>query len=455
MTNRGNFSQCDDDQLARPSRLALLVFASGDFAFNLYWQSIMLFLLFYYTDVLELPVTTATTIYAAASVWDGMANFFIGAMIDRWRRRALLRSWILVGSVPLALTFIATFAPPLWLSGSALAIIVLAHFAFRAAYAALNVPYLAMSAGISTASEDRALVAGARMIFGTLAWVSVARGTLPIGRALTGTTGPSAYFIAAVVFAVVATLLLALVASHYRQAPAVAPAPHIPLRCALGSIARNRAAVTLSLAMMAMIIGVTILNKSVLYYFKYFTNDAGAGEATLGWMGIASAGSMPGWIALQRRLGARALWFIAATMCIMGLLLFATVRFERAWSVELFLIALQVAMAGLHFSFWAMLPDTVEYGEHITGMRVEGATFGLAVLLQRVAIGAATLLLGAGFSGAGYLANATQSAATLADMRVTIALVPLAFLCLCATIMLFNPLGRGVHARIVSELAQR
>jgi len=37
---------------ARPSRTRLTLFAFGDFAFNLYWQSAMLFLLFYYTDAL-------------------------------------------------------------------------------------------------------------------------------------------------------------------------------------------------------------------------------------------------------------------------------------------------------------------------------------------------------------------------------------------------------------------
>jgi len=31
----------------RPTKARLLLFAFGDFAFNLYWQSIMLFLLFY------------------------------------------------------------------------------------------------------------------------------------------------------------------------------------------------------------------------------------------------------------------------------------------------------------------------------------------------------------------------------------------------------------------------
>ena len=41
------------------SRSRLLLFAFGDFAFNLFWQSIMLFLLFYYTDALELPIGVA------------------------------------------------------------------------------------------------------------------------------------------------------------------------------------------------------------------------------------------------------------------------------------------------------------------------------------------------------------------------------------------------------------
>jgi len=45
---------------AAPARARLLLFAFGDFAFNLYWQSIMLFLLFYYTEALGLPVAWRT-----------------------------------------------------------------------------------------------------------------------------------------------------------------------------------------------------------------------------------------------------------------------------------------------------------------------------------------------------------------------------------------------------------
>ena len=69
------------------SRSRLLLFAFGDFAFNLFWQSIMLFLLFYYTDALELPIEVAATTYMVASIWDGIANFAAGVLVDRGHDR--------------------------------------------------------------------------------------------------------------------------------------------------------------------------------------------------------------------------------------------------------------------------------------------------------------------------------------------------------------------------------
>ena len=71
--------------LVRPTKARLLLFAFGDFAFNLYWQSVMLFLLFYYTDALELPMRVAATAYMIASVWDGIASFIVGVLVDRRR----------------------------------------------------------------------------------------------------------------------------------------------------------------------------------------------------------------------------------------------------------------------------------------------------------------------------------------------------------------------------------
>ena len=171
---------------ARPSRPRLLLFAFGDFAFNLFWQSIMLFLLFYYTDALTLPIGVAATTYMVASVWDGIANFIAGVLVDRRHASLNYGRLLVLGALPLSLTFVLTYMPPVSSGWIAIATVFVAHLLFRTAYAGVNVPYLAMTARISPDPGDRAFVAGTRMLFGTAAAVTVALCTVPVGRWLTG-----------------------------------------------------------------------------------------------------------------------------------------------------------------------------------------------------------------------------------------------------------------------------
>lgn len=438
---------------ARPSRARLTLFAFGDFAFNLYWQSAMLFLLFYYTDALGLPVSAAAAIFMAASVWDGIANFAAGILADRREPRRGLGWLVAIGGLPLGLGFVLAWLPPLAPGWWGMVGIFMGHIAFRTAYAFINLPYLAMSARVSADSGDRAYVAGVRMLSGTLAAVVVALGTVPLGGMLLGTgAAADAYLGAALVFAAAGAVILAWVGLAYREADVPERRAPVPVWTALKAIAANRAFVTLNLAMMAMIVAVTILNKSVLYYFKYFLGDEGGGQLALASMSVVSAVPVPLWMLLQRRLGTRALWFLAAALAMAGLAAFAAFDIHRAGVMQAYLMAMQAMIVGLNFVFWAMLPNTIEYGEQHTGLRVEGAVFGMAALLQRVAIGLATAILGFGFDAAGYVANVGQSATTLTAMRLTIALVPLAFLGLSCVLMALNPLGRGAHARIVRDL---
>ena len=150
---------------ARPSKPRLILFAFGDFAFNLFWQSIMLFLLFYYTDALGLAIGVAATTYLVASVWDGIANFIAGILVDRKHDRFRYGPLLVAGAVPLGLTFVLTYMPPLVTGGWAVASVLVAHLLFRTAYAGFNVPYLAMTARVSADPGDRAFVAGTRMLF--------------------------------------------------------------------------------------------------------------------------------------------------------------------------------------------------------------------------------------------------------------------------------------------------
>ena len=435
-------------EAARPSKPRLLLFAFGDFAFNLYWQSVMLFLLFYYTDALDLPIAVAAMTYMIASVWDGIANLVAGIMVDR--RHATLRygAILVAGAVPLGACFMLMYMPPLMTGGWAIATILIAHLLFRTAYSAVNVPYLAMTARVSADGGDRAFIAGMRMLFGTAAAVVVALCTIPVGRWLAGATASQSYFASAILFAVVGTLILMLVGATYREGTTIQRPLPDSVRAVLVSLFRNRAFVTLSAAMMAMIVAITVINKSVLYYFKYLLNDPEAGQLALASMGVVSGVAIPLWMMLGRIVGLRALWFIAAGLGIAALGIFAAVDVHESALMQVFLIALQVMIVGLNFVFWAMLPNTVEYGEQATGLHIEGSVFGVASLLQRIAIGVATAILGWSFASAGYVANVQQSAGTLSGMRATIVVVPVLFLALSCVAMLSNPLGRQPRGKV-------
>ena len=429
-------------EAAQASKPRLLLFAFGDFAFNLYWQSVMLFLLFYYTDALAIPIAVAATTYMVASVWDGIANFAAGVLVDRRHGSLRYGPILTAGAIPLGLTFMLIYMPPLGNGALMVACVLGAHLLFRTAYAAVNVPYLAMTARISPDPQDRAFVAGMRMLFGTAAAVVVALCTVPVGRWLTGSSASQAYFAAAVLFATIGAIILVIVGLTYREsAPIERPLP-ASVGDALASLLKNRAFVTLSAAMMAMIVGITVLNKSVLYYFKYLLNDPEAGQLALASMGIVSGIAIPLWMVLGRLVGLRALWMVAAGLGIAALLLFGAVDIHQSGLMQLFLIAMQVMIVGLNFVFWAMLPNTIEYGERATGVHVEGTVFGVAALLQRIAIGIATAILGWSFASAGYVANVQQSEATLTGMRATIVLAPALFLGLSCIAMFLNPLGR-------------
>ncbi|MFZ5749226.1 MAG: MFS transporter [Pseudomonadota bacterium] len=436
----------------RPGKLRLILFASGDFAFNLYWQSIMLFLLFYYTDALHLPVEVAALTYMVASIWDGIVNFVAGVLVDRRRGGGGFRGVLMVGAIPLGLSFVLAYLPPPGAGGWAVATVFAAHLMFRTAYAAVNVPYLALSARISVDSGDRALVAGLRMWFGTAALVAVTLGTARIGGWLSGGQGATVFLAAAIAFACVATALLLMVGAGVREIPVTVQDAPASLAACLSSLARNRAFVTLNAATMAMIVAATVLTKSVLYYYKYYLGDEPASQVALAAMGVAGAVAVPLWIQGCRWIGARSAWFASAALGIALLLAFGLGNVRSAGVMQTFLMAMQVAMTGLNIVFWAMLPNTIEYGQRMTGLRVEGTVFGLAALLQRTAIGVATGLLGGLMDAVGFVADGDQSAATLAGIRWIVALVPMAFLALSMWLMTRNPLTRDAHAAIVEEL---
>jgi len=435
-----------------------LAFAAGDFGFNLYWQSLSLYLLFFYTDSVGLTAAAAGLIYMLASIWDGLVDPAVGVIAGRTRSRwGRYRPYLLFGAPFLALAFtLLYFRPPL--AGVALLAAMLgAHLVFRSLYAVVNVPYAALTARITQRSGERATISGLRMLFSTVAAATVAFLTQPIAKAVTGRIdSPAGFTIAAGVFAAAATVVLIFVFLTTReQSTTDRSAPVLGLAESWRGVAGNRAFWTLVLAGGFMIACSTAFGKSVLYYFKYVLRDEAAARTALTLSAASGLVIVPSWMLAARRLGKRTIWLVSCGFYAAGLIGFAMIQVRQPWMMDAFLVYMQIGIVGLAFAYWGLLPDVVEYGEWRTGVRAEGMVFGLALLFQKIALGLGAGLFGLALGAVGYHANQIQSPQTLQGMKAIMIVLPLLGVGVCALAMSFNPLLRGVHEGIVADLTNR
>jgi Na+/melibiose symporter-like transporter len=423
--------QIDQARMLKPNPKSMLVlFASGDFAFNLYWQSISLYLLFFYIDVLALPPATAGMVFMAGTLWDAVADLAAGAVAER--TRVSYRRLIAWGTLPLGLAFAVMFALPTRAVGG----ILLAQMLFRTLYAFTNIPYAAWTTRLSADSAVRTRLTGMRMMFGAVAAALVALG-LPALATLYG------YPRAAALLAIVGVPLLMIVALKV-------PEPRRPFATAVPSslgrqviaLLRNRAFVTLNVASATGGAAAALLGQSVPYYYRYVTASPGGGPSALAAMGVASALVLPLWTMLAARRGARLAWLAAALLGLIGLGIFAWYPIDSAVTVFALLVVTSIAFAGFSLAAWALLPDTVDWGEAQGIVRVEALAFGAFAFVQKIALALSGLALGLVYGASGFVAGAVQAPMVVATIRWVMFGAPAALITFSVLAMLAHPLRR-------------
>ena len=113
----------------------------GDFACNLIWQVISLYLLYFYTDVMKLNAAAIATMFVICRVIDGITDVLVGFAIDKTRTRwGKSRPWFLFGAVPFALSAFLAFSVPNISPGGKLAYAYATYIFLSFMYTVVNIP---------------------------------------------------------------------------------------------------------------------------------------------------------------------------------------------------------------------------------------------------------------------------------------------------------------------------
>ncbi|PZQ64229.1 MAG: hypothetical protein DI570_06110 [Phenylobacterium zucineum] len=429
-------------------------YAIGAFGTDLFWQSTSFYLLFYYTDVLGLPNTTAGLVFGAAMVWDGLIDPAMGVIANRTNtRRGRYRPYILLGAVPLAAAYVLMHAQPFMGVGASAVFALLAHMLFRTAYTAVSIPYGSLSAALTTDSAERNRLAMFKVLGAASAGLVVALASHPF-LALWPTPAHG-WLALSLLWGVLATGAFVAMYALTRERADVAQEATPGLSDLLKATLRNPPFLVVISAIMLVSIATTVTGKVIVYYFTYYLQRPDLAGPALAIQVISVIVLTPVWAWVAHRFSKRWAWLGGTAIAAVGQAVLMAYRGVDPTIVLAILALIAVGAAAIPVIFWSLAPDVVEIGEWTTGLRAEGMVFGVVTLGQKVALGVGIGLTGVLLDVIGYHPNAAQAPATLAGLHLMITLPALVGYVGSGIVMAFYSLDGERHRRLVRALEWR
>jgi len=410
-----------------------LGYGSGDIGFNFLFDMGQLYLLKFFTDALGINPAIAGTIFLVAKIWDAFADVAVGTWVDnrtKIGKRGKYRAFIFYATIPLALMLIASFQVPSFsLTGRTIWAFGI-YMAFGTIYSIANIPYGALVPAITRNLQERSVLSSLRQGGGTIGLLLSTVLFMPIVHAFSDKT--QGYTVAVTVFAIAGTVMIYVMYANVQerfvgtsQGEAKARV-RVPLSRQYRLLFSNRPLLGLCAANLAIFSAFNVRLAVQVFFTEYNLGDTWA----LSFIGLFSIACVfPGvavtpW--LTRRIGKRltyilgcGIWFVADFLAFF--VVHDTVSLVVLSCFTFFGSALPNSLN------WAMVADTVEYGEWKSGIRSEALTYSAFTWFRKMSQAIAGFVPGLVLALVAYVPNAAhQSEGALFGIRALMFLYPLA-----------------------------
>ncbi|WP_110648966.1 MFS transporter [Salinicola peritrichatus] len=432
-------------------------YGCGDLASNFIWQAMSIFIVYYYTDVIGVAAGVIGSIMLFSRVFDGVSDIAMGYVIDKTTsRHGKARPWLLWLAVPFAVSAILLFTvpdvSPFWQA----VYIAVTYNVVCLVYTGLNVPYGTLNSLITQDQYQRSLLNVFRMSLALIGVLVVGNLTLPVATLLGG--GQSGWVMTFMIFGVIGTglFLFTFMSTRERVKPADErrhQAP-VPLMQSLRTLSRNRYWALATIFILVTYIFNALNSGAVVYYAQYLLDDTWlVGIITTAYTVFILVGMalVP---PITKRYGKRNAIIVGELITLVGYGIML-IDLSNVYLIVAGTIIRGLGKAPINGSMFALLGDTIEYGEWKTGIRNEGMVYSGGSMGIKVGSGLGTALLGWILAFGGYVGGGgEQSDAALFAIQALFIYLPMGLCVLLIALMLFYDLDKRYPA-IVAELAAR
>jgi GPH family glycoside/pentoside/hexuronide:cation symporter len=415
---------------------------------------VSLYLMKFSTDVLMVSPLAMGTIFMVGRIWDGLAQPIAGLLSDgtntRWGRR---RPWMLASTIPLALLFLAVWAPPASLTGAGLtAWMAVGVIGFFSATVVFIVPHTSLGAELSSNYHERTRVFSYRHV----AWTIGSLLALVGMAMLIGAERPRETAMAVGAVTGLATAALVAWSSvRLRERPEYQGRGETNPFKAYGHVWQNPHAQLILIVFFIENLGGATIGILTPYIGQYIVGTPQYVPLYILCYMIASIGSVPIWLPLSRRFGKKNLWLFSMVLTALA---FGGMFFLYEGAIVL--ISVLAVLAGIGGGCGGIVgpsiqSDVIDYDEYMSGQRKEGAYFAAWGLAFQSATGITMFLTGYVLALSGFVPNAEQTETAKLALLSLYALFPLVCYGIGSWLFARFALDERAHAEIRLELDAR
>ncbi len=429
-------------------------YGSSDFACNLIWQMISLYLLYFYTNVMHLNAGAVSIMFLVTKFIDGVSDLIVGFLIDKTNTRwGKSRPWILFGAIPFGVTAVLAFSVPDIGQTGMLIYAYVTYILLSTSYTIVNIPMASILPALSENPHERTVLASCRTFFSSVGSTVVSAFALTLVDKFGNGNEALGFRIVMIIFGVIGCLVFFFCFFNTKERVMVQP-EKVSLKANLSSLLHNGPWKLFALNIIWFFGGYVIQASAVIFYFTYVVQNTAMVQivATITTLvPIVTNLLAPFLVKLTTK---RNLMVAGSVVHAGGLLII----FFGKTNVPVLIGGAVIAAAGyglkgsMHF---AMQPDPVDYGEWKSGVNTAGTLSAVNGFIGKVgmavasSIGAALLEFG-GFESALSVQSAT------AQSYITMMYIWIPIVMNIATIitMMFYNLDK-IYPQIVKELDER
>lgn len=442
----------------------------GDTASNLFFQTFMLFLLYFYTDVYGLPPAIVGTMFLITRIWDAVNDPLMGMIADRTETRwGKFRPYLWWLALPFGVIGVSMFVTPgFGLTGK----IIYAYVTYTLmmmAYTAINVPYSSLMAVMTPNSLQRTVLSTYRFIAAFAGAFIVQGSVMTLVRQFGGGNESLGWQWTMAVLSGLAVVLFLITFFTTRERVHPPREQKSALKQDFKDLITNGPWLLIAGATVFQLIFIVIRNSAMIYYFKYYVQDQTLllfnrsvdlpfGTFSSTFMMLGTATTIVGALftkTFTRRLDKKNTYAGFMAIGALGCLLFFVLQPQQVLLIYGLQAVVSFFLGPVAVLQWAMYTDTADYGEWVNGRRSTGLIMSASLFAIKLGLTIGGAMVGWILAFYGFQANQAQSGDALLGIRLLMSLYPAVAGVIGSALIIFYPLNNTRMVEIEQDLESR